>query len=345
MKKLLIFFLAYLLTNFAQSTELSTTNEFNVGVLYWSMNIPGQVAMRKGLEAQAEKINQKAGKSDLPKVNLIAQVAGDGEAGIENQIEQMFAFIKQPVDLIIVQPTDNAALSEALLAANQAKIPVVAYDQYIVKGKLTSFLTSDNEQAGYLNGEYVAAHFSSQQTIKIILVEYPHVSSTVKRVNGFLDALNHYQQPFEIIAHYEAIEPKGGKRVGEQILKDFSTPGSIDVIFAVNDGGGLSVVDALIEAGRDEIFEATVDGDPKSVEHIENGQLIRIDAAQFCGPLGAKTMEVAYAVLRGETVSPQISMQVFPITRETLDIYPGWMGPIPAPFEKPWTSDKPVWPE
>lgn len=345
MKKLSIFFLAYLLTNFAQSTELSTTNEFNVGVLYWSKNIPGQVAMRKGLEAQAEKINQEAGKSDLPKVNLIAQVAGDGEAGIENQIEQMFAFIKQPVDLIIVQPTDNAALSQALLAANQAKIPVVAYDQYIVKGKLTSFLTSDNEQAGYLNGEYVAAHFSSQQTIKIILVEYPHVSSTVKRVNGFLDALNHYQQPFEIIAHYEAIEPVGGKRVGKQILKDFPTPGSIDVIFAVNDGGGLSVVDALIEAGRDEIFVATADGDPKSVEYIKNGQLIRIDAAQFCGPLGAKTMEVAYAVLRGETVSPQISMQVFPITRETLDIYPGWMGPIPAPFEKPWTSDKPVWPE
>jgi ribose transport system substrate-binding protein len=345
MKKLSIFFLAYLLTNFAQSTELSTTNEFNVGVLYWSKNIPGQVAMRKGLEAQAEKINQEAGKSDLPKVNLIAQVAGDGEAGIENQIEQMFAFIKQPVDLIIVQPTDNAALSEALLAANQAKIPVVAYDQYIVKGKLTSFLTSDNEQAGYLNGEYVAAHFSSQQTIKIILVEYPHVSSTVKRVNGFLDALNHYQQPFEIIAHYEAIEPVGGKRVGKQILKDFPTPGSIDVIFAVNDGGGLSVVDALIEAGRDEIFVATADGDPKSVEYIKNGQLIRIDAGQFCGPLGAKTMEVAYAVLRGETVSPQISMQVFPITRETLDIYPGWMGPIPAPFEKPWTSDKPVWPE
>lgn len=344
MKKLLIFFVAYLLTNLVQSTELSTTDEFNVGVLYWSMNIPGQVAMRKGLEAQLEKINQAAEKSNLPQVNLIAKVAGDGDAGIENQIEQMFALIKQSVDLIIVQPTDNAALSKPLLAANQAKIPVIAYDQYIIRGKLTSFLTSDNEQAGYLNGEYVAAHFSSQQTIKVILVEYPHVSSTVKRVNGFLDALNHYQQPFKIISHYEAIEPVQGKRVGEQILTDFPTPGAIDVIFTVNDGGGLSVVNVLIEAGRDEIFVATVDGDPKSVQYIENKQLIKIDVAQFCGPLGAEAMKVAYAVLKGETVSPQILLPVFPITQETLDLYPGWMGPIPAPFEKPWTSDKPVWP-
>ena len=30
---------------------------FVIGVLYWSMNIPGQVAMRKGLEAEAERIN------------------------------------------------------------------------------------------------------------------------------------------------------------------------------------------------------------------------------------------------------------------------------------------------
>jgi ribose transport system substrate-binding protein len=34
--------------------------EFRVGVLYWSSNIPGQVAMSKGLENEAQKINRLA---------------------------------------------------------------------------------------------------------------------------------------------------------------------------------------------------------------------------------------------------------------------------------------------
>jgi len=351
MKKFSIFILTYLFITLAQGAELSTTTAelstttktFDVGVLYWSMNIPGQVAMRKGLEAQAEKINQEAVKSGSPQVNLIPAVAGDGEAGIDKQIEQMLELIKQRVDIIIVQPTDNAALSYPLLAANKAEIPVIAYDQYIIRGQLTSFLTSDNYQAGYLDGEYVAAHFSSEQAIKLILVEYPHVSSTVKRVNGFLDALTHYEQPFEIMSKYKAVEPVSGKRAGEQILKDFPTPKSIDVIFTVNDGGGLSIVDVLAEAGRDEIFIATVDGDPKSVENIKQQNLTRIDSAQFCGPLGAEAMKVAYEVLKGQSVPPKILIPVFPITQETLDIYPGWMGPIPEKFEKPWHSDQPTW--
>jgi ribose transport system substrate-binding protein len=123
-----------------------------IGVLYWSMNIPGQVAMRKGLEAEAERINAVAKQQGQPALTLIPQVAGDGSAGVENQIAQMFAMVKQKPDIIIVQPTDNAALAEPLRAANQAGIPVVAYDQYISGGTLAAYITSNNHQAGYLGG-------------------------------------------------------------------------------------------------------------------------------------------------------------------------------------------------
>ena len=33
---------------------------FKIGALYWSMNIPGQVAMRKGLQEEAARINSAA---------------------------------------------------------------------------------------------------------------------------------------------------------------------------------------------------------------------------------------------------------------------------------------------
>jgi ribose transport system substrate-binding protein len=325
-----------------QQPKVSKT--FNVGVLYWSMNIEGQVAMRKGLEAESNKINKIAKQQGQPEITLLPHVAGDGVAGIENQINQMMTLIDDNVDLIIVQPTDIAALSPALKAANKAGIPVVAYDQHILGGELESFVTSDNYQAGFLNGEYVAAHFSDAQALRIILVEYPHVSSTVSRVDGFIDALDFYKQPYQIISSYSAVEPVAGAQAGSAILHDFPERHSIDVIFAVNGGGGLPIVEMLEDANRDEIFFAAIDGDPKSVQKIKAGNtIIKIDSAQFCGELGAVALRTSYKVLQGMPVNKEILVPVFPITKETVDLYQGWESPIPADFKKPWFSNNRYW--
>lgn len=316
---------------------------FNVGVLFWSMNIPGQVAMRQGLEAEAERINEQAKREGKPGVVLTAQVAGDGETGIENQIRQMRELIRQQMDIIIVQPTDNAALSGPLKEANKVGIPVVAYDQYISGGTLAAYRTSDNFQAGFLDGEYIASRVLLDREIRLVLVEYPHVSSTVERVNGFLDALRQSKRSYKVLKTYSAVEAVGGRKAAKEILNDFPAKGSIDVIFTVNDGGGLAVVEGLKAAGRDEIAVASVDGDPASVENIRAGRLTVSDSAQFCGPLGAAAMSAAYALLTGESTPYHALVPVFPVTRETLAIYPGWLGPIPESFSKPWPSGTPTW--
>jgi len=317
--------------------------EYRVGMLYWSSNIPGQVAMSKGLEDEARRVNAAAAAKGKPTVKLLVRVAGDSSSGIENQIRQMKELIRDKVDLIIVQPTDNAALAEPLRLANKAGIKVVAYDQYISGGTLAAYRTSDNYQAGYLDGEYIASKFPKTKELRIVLVEYPHVSSTVERVNGFLEALEQAGQRYRVLKSYTAVEPVSGGKAGECILKDFPARGSIDVIFTVNDGGGLAVVDKLAKAGRNEIMVATIDGDPASVKNIREGRLTVIDSAQFCGPLGAEAFRAAYTLLTGEKTPYHALVPVFPITKETLKQYPGWMGPIPPAFAKPWKSPVPQW--
>ncbi|MDR3371861.1 sugar ABC transporter substrate-binding protein [Rhodoferax sp.] len=321
----------------------SPIRTLHIGVLYWSMNIPGQVAMRSGLEAQARHLNDTARQHGQPQLELLPMVAGDGAAGVERQVSQMFDMVRRKPDVIVVQPTDNAALAGPLRAANQAGIPVVAYDQYISGGNMAAYITSDNRQAGYLDGEYVAAQFPDDKAIRLVLVEYPRVSSTVERLNGFLDALRDQGQAYKILKSYEAVEPVAGQLAGQQMLHDFSAKGSVDAVFAVNDGGGVSVVDVLAAAGRSEIMVASIDGDPKSVDNVRAGRLTRIDSAQFCGPLGAQAISAAYAIATGKSVPRQALVPVFPITRETLDRYPGWDGPIPDQFTKPWQARNPVW--
>ena len=313
------------------------------GVLYWSMNIPAQVAMRQGLEAEVKRLNAVARERDGPQIELLPMVAGDGADGVERQIAQMHEMVRRKPDVIIVQPTDNAALAAPLRAANKAGIPVVAYDQYISGGTLAAYITSDNRQAGYLGGEYLAAQFPDQVPIRLILVEYPRVSSTVERLDGFLDALRDHGQAYRILKTYKAVEPVSGQQAGRAILKDFPEKGSVDAIFTVNDGGGLSVVDVLALAGRSEIMVATIDGDPKSVDNIRARRLTRIDAAQFCGPLGAEAVKAAYRLATGNPTPRNLRVPTFPITLETLSRYPGWSGPIPARFNKPWSARNTVW--
>lgn len=320
------------------SPALADDPVYRIAVLYWSATIPGQISMREGLERAAARVPQ----GQRP-VTLIPFVAGDGEAGIDRQIGQMREAIQLGVDAIIVQPTDNAALVEPLREANARNIPVIAYDQYIAAGRLAAYVTSDNYQAGQLDGEYVAAAFPDDQVVRIAMVEYPHVSSTVERVDGFIDALHASGQRFSILRTYQAVEPVAGKAAGQAILRDFPDRESLDVVFTVNDGGGLAVVDALAAAGRGEIFVASIDGDPASVKNIADGRLTRIDAAQFCGPLGETAFRVTYDLLSGQTPPAVTLVPVFPITRETLTRYPGWSGPVPDDFEKPWPSRTPVW--
>jgi ribose transport system substrate-binding protein len=316
---------------------------WHIGVLYWSSTILGQVAMRTGLEQEVERINQAARKSGAPTMELWVEVAGDGPQSVDRQIAQMHKMVDAKPDVIIVQPTDNAALTQPLLAANKAGIPVIAYDQYIAGGNLAVYVSSDNYQAGYLDGEYLASLFQEKAPLKLVLVEYPTISSAADRVNGFLDALHNYGRDYTILKAYRAVDPTEGEKAGAAILRDFPQKGSIDAVFTVNDGGGLAVVDALARAGRDEIAVATVDGDPASIKNIRNKRLTRIDSAQFCGPLGAQTARAAYDILSGKDVPARIQVPAFPVTIETLNRYPGWSGPIPASFKKPWPAQQAMW--
>lgn len=309
---------------------------YRVGVLYWSMNIGGQVAMRKGLEEESERLNKELLKTG-DQIKLIPYVAGDGESGIENQIRQMNHLIdKENVDLIIIQPTDSAAVSTSLLKANAKKIPVVAYDQYIIRGEMASYVTSNNYQAGYLSGEYIASLYPDDYEIKLILVEYPKVSSPVERVDGFMDAMKKENQKFKLMATFEAVEPVAGKKAAAKILKIFPQKNSIDVIFTVNDSGGLPVVDAIAKAGRSEIKIATVDGDPESVKNIINGKNTVIDSAQFCAELGRQSMKLSWDILNKKNHPKKVTIPTFPVTKSTLKKYPGWMGKVPETFEKEW---------
>ncbi|UYL08252.1 substrate-binding domain-containing protein [Bdellovibrio sp. SKB1291214] len=298
--------------------------DWNVTVLYWSMKIEGQVAMRKGLEEQVQVFN--SAHKGKQQIKLTSYVAGEGRKGVENQAEQMQQALKDKPDAIIVQPTDNSTLVSGLKEANTLNIPVIAFDQYIVNGELASYITSANYAAGRENGAYISSLFGSERVIKIAVFEYPSVSATTERVDGFFDSLRAEHVQFKVVGVYQAVDPVSGKAAVSQFLKEFPNKGSVDVVFTVNDGGGLEIVKELQAKKRTEIKHVTFDGDPESVQNLRSNKLTVINSAQYCGELGRETTRTLIRVLNGQPVEKKIRIPTFAITRNNIAEYPGWMG-------------------
>ncbi|WP_413561514.1 substrate-binding domain-containing protein [Bdellovibrio sp. HCB209] len=298
--------------------------EWNVAVLYWSMKIEGQVAMRKGLEEQVQTFNDQ--NKSKNQIKLIPYVAGEGRKGIENQAVQMQRVLRDKPDAIIIQPTDNSTLASSLQEANILRIPVIAYDQYIVNGELAAYLTSANYAAGRANGDYLATLYKADQVIKIAVFEYPSVSATTERVDGFFDSLRAHNVRFKVVGVYQAVDPASGKTAVEQFLKEFPAKDSVDVVFTVNDGGGIEVVRELQAKKRTEIKHVTFDGDPASIENIRAGKSTVINSAQYCGELGRETARTLVKALNGQSVEKKTRIPTFPITQKNADQYSGWMG-------------------
>ncbi|AFY01054.1 substrate-binding domain-containing protein [Bdellovibrio bacteriovorus] len=323
MNKLALSFFVFLIL----TAGVSQARTYNVAVLYWSMKIPGQVAMREGFEEEVTAYN-KANEEN--KIKLTPYVAGEGREGLLKQIEQLDLAVKSAPDAIVIQPADITILSRGVQDANSKNIPVFVYDQYIINAKMTSYISSDNYQAGWDNGLYIDSQFPPDKVLRIVPFEYFRVSATVERMDGFFDALRSRDRKFTVLGHFEAVEPVGGLKAAQEYMKKFKR-GSVDVIFTNNDGGGLIIVKTLWDDGRKKLIHATVDGDPASIENIKNKKMTVIDSAQFCGELGRETARTMIQFFQNGKVEPVKFIPTFPVTLETLKNYPGWMG---RPTEK-----------
>ncbi|CAM5737144.1 hypothetical protein SALBM311S_04131 [Streptomyces alboniger] len=79
-----------------------------------------------------------------------AAVAATGEPAVQRQ--QLEAMITRGVDVLIVSAVDPEALRSSVESANQAGIPVVAYDR-LAQGPISGYVTFDGATVGRLQGE------------------------------------------------------------------------------------------------------------------------------------------------------------------------------------------------
>ncbi|WP_070120648.1 sugar ABC transporter substrate-binding protein [Bacillus marinisedimentorum] len=144
--------------------------------------------------------------------------------------------IEQKVDAIFITALDGDFIVSAVKRANEAGIPVFAIDRKINGGKLTSTITSDNEDIGEQAAHYIVdrltRRFGKPAGNVAEVKGLPDVSATIERSQGFHKVLSRYPGiniSAEVYGDYDPIVSRNAA------LKIIEEQTEIDAIFAHND--------------------------------------------------------------------------------------------------------------
>jgi len=281
-----------------------------VAVTVGDLGNPFFVQIAHGAEAQAKKYN--------PAVKFTAE---SSNYDVNNQTNQMDNFVSSGVNLILLNAADSKGIAPAVLRAKAAGITVVAVD-VAAEGGVDATVTSNNKQAGELDGKYVADRLKGKG--QVVIVNGPPVSAVTDRVAGFVEVIKQYPD-IKIVSQDQNAggSRDGGLRVMTDLLTAFP---KIDAVFAINDPTAIGCDLAAKQAQRKDFFIVGVDGAPDVVPSLKDpDSLIAASAAQDPYTMSGKAVEIGYDIINGK--KPEQSLTLIPvqlITKENVDQYKGW---------------------
>ena len=291
-----------------QRGEQQTGSAPRIALVLKTANNPFFIDMQKGAEEAAKKLG----------VNLVVQAA-EREVDVEKQMQIIENLIQARVAALCVTPSGSREIVPAIEKANRAGIPVVIVDTRVdpktmseSKGKIATFIGSDNYEGGKLAGEFIAKKLNGKGKVAV-LEGIPGHDTGDSRLKGFREAIK-ATPGIEIVASQTANwERDQGFNVFQNILQshpdiqavfacsDLMALGAVEAIAAAKKTGQITVVgfDAANEA-RDAVLKGTMDA----------------TVAQSPAEMGALAVENAYRVIKGEPVNAEFVVPIKLITKE-----------------------------
>ncbi|RNB80069.1 ribose ABC transporter substrate-binding protein RbsB [Brevibacillus panacihumi] len=279
--------------------EQSTGNadgKVTIGLAVSTLNNPFFVSLKEG----AEKAAKEAG------VDLLVVDAQDDTA---KQISGVEDLIQKKVSVLMINPTDSAAIVTAVEAANKANIPVITVDRAAEGGQVVSHIASDNAAGGKMAGEFILEKLGGKGNI-VELQGIAGTSAARDRGQGFHDAVDN-KEGIKVVASQPAdFDRAKGLSVMENILQGNK---DIQAVFAHNDEMALGALQAVEAQGKDVLvvgFDATDD----AVKAVKDGKMAAT-VAQKPAAIGETALQTAVKVAKGEKVESNIPVALELVTK------------------------------
>ena len=291
--------------------SMPDSNQMKIGATYMTMNNDFYQTLNAELE---KKTNQQGSRLYVR----------DSELDEKKQSQQIAYFIKEKVDVIVINPvkSDSPDIISALNKAKKAGIRIIVVDAPMSKQvAVDTTIVSDNYQAGVLIAKDMMSRLSEAN---ILLLEHQNAISAMDRLQGFLDTIKGHPG-YRIVSQLETLGQT--EESMPQVKNALDNGLEFNVVMALNDRAAIGALAAIKDQGvAEKIYIYGVDGSPDIKNFLANTNDIQGTVAQSPIQMGRKVAEVIELLREEKSCDRQYLIPVRLINKDNISEYivTGW---------------------
>ena len=239
----------------------------------------------------------------------------DNETQVDKQMDMLAAALANKPAAIGFAALDSQAAIPLLRQAQEAKIPVIAFDSGVDSDIPVALASTDNVAAAALAADKMAELIGDAG--KVAVVAHDQTSRTgVDRRDGFVNRMKEAHSGIEVVA----IEYGGGDHLKSTEITKAMLAAHPDLkgIFGTNEGSAIGVVNGVRELGSKGITIVGYDSGKAQTDAIREGLMAGAITQNPVG-IGYETVKAAVAAAKGETVSANIDTGFYWYDKSNID--------------------------
>lgn len=287
-------FILSVLSALASGSSLAAATRPRVALILKTMANPYFLAMEQGAREAANRLG----------LDLLVKAASQ-ETSIEEQIQLVVDAIALPVQALVITPADSVKLVPVLKRAQDAGIAIVNADNRLDQefSRQTGlsgvpFVSIDNVRAAHQVAS-VIARTATAPTDAAVIEGIRSASNAQARKIGALRAFA--ENPVIRIVAMESANWRA-EEAYQVTRRVIGAHPRLGLLFCANDVMAMGAMRLLREQKITHVRVAGFDALPEVAPFLESGELMAT-LDQQAGIQGARSMEIAADLLRGQTVA------------------------------------------
>jgi ribose transport system substrate-binding protein len=239
----------------------------------------------------------------------------DTEAQVDRQIDMLSAALAKNPAAIGFAALDSQAAIPLLKQAQEAGIPVIAFDSGVDSDIPAATASTDNLAAAALAADKMAELIGGAG--KVALVVHDQTSRTgIDRRDGFVNQIAAKYPDIEIVdIQYGAGDQLQSTEIAKAIL---TAHPDLKGMFGANEGSAIGVVNAKKETGRADLVVIGYDSGAAQKAAIMDGTMAGAITQNPVG-IGYETVKAAVAASKGEAVEKNIDTGFYYYDKTNID--------------------------
>ncbi|MGT2637634.1 substrate-binding domain-containing protein [Streptococcus ratti] len=239
----------------------------------------------------------------------------DPALSIKKQVEQVRFFIREKVDVIIINPVDSNSrqLIASLKKAKKEGIKVIAVDsQFKDSSAVDTTIVSDNYKAGALCAEQM---MKTKKSADILLLEHRDALSATSRIQGFLDTIKKHKA-YRIVSRIDSL---GQTEIAMPKVKKLIQDGlDFDTVMALNDRAAIGALAAIKGEQMADTQIYGIDGSPDMKSLLAATPEIQATVAQSPYTMGQEVIKATSKLSKNQTYPKEIIVPVQLLTKKNI---------------------------